>query len=564
MSTTTAMETNLELGETIPALTAHAVSVSLPTWRSNVSYEEGEEWVLSKMKTGYPRFFINKTIEALANTILERYGMPGERAMLFPSATTARRCVTFFRQHALDVPERHLRILNFELKEPDQMKYASPKVSAVLFPGEHWSVAKQYWQHTGDGVSSRRAQYCHELLNAGILEEKREDVPVFCKGPRRYRDKKSLSQDLTATINGASDTQDSTAFIEERFGRNLELQFAEKAKSAIRRRIAGTLTADVPLEDALELEQDQARKRDVAGLSEDDIYLYSCGMNAIFNTHRTLLAALGSMKSVMFGFPYVDTLKILQKFGPGCLFFGRGESEDLDDLERNLENGEKLLALFCEFPGNPLLKSPDLARIRALADKYDFAVVIDETIGNFLNVNVLPYADVVVSSLTKVFSGDSNVMGGSAILNPRGRYYSHLKKVWDQEFEDNYWAEDAIFMERNSRDFVSRIDRINANAEAVCEVLRQDPRVKQVMYPKYNACRPFYERCRTANGGYGGLLSATFHKREHAITFFDALDTAKGPSLGTNFTLSSPYVILAHYNELDWVSDRFPLAYLAS
>lgn len=50
--------------------------------------------------------------------------------------------------------------------------------------------------------------------------------------------------------------------------------------------------------------------------------------------------------------------------------------------------------------------------IRALSRKYDFAVVVDETVGNFLNVHVLPYADVVVSSLTKVFSGDSNVMGG--------------------------------------------------------------------------------------------------------------------------------------------------------
>jgi cystathionine gamma-synthase len=38
------------------------------------------------------------------------------------------------------------------------------------------------------------------------------------------------------------------------------------------------------------------------------------------------------------------------------------------------------------------------------------------------------------------------------------------------------------------------------------------------------------------------------------VTFFDALDTVKGPSLGTNFTLSSPYVILAHYGELEWVS----------
>lgn len=86
--------------------------------------------------------------------------------------------------------------------------------------------------------------------------------------------------------------------------------------------------------------------------------------------------------------------------------------EDLNDLERRLKQGERFLALFCEFPSNPLLKTPDLQRIRALATAYDFAVVVDETISNFVNVHVLTHADVVVSSLTKVFSGDSNVMGG--------------------------------------------------------------------------------------------------------------------------------------------------------
>lgn len=68
--------------------------------------------------------------------------------------------------------------------------------------------------------------------------------------------------------------------------------------------------------------------------------------------------------------------------------------------------------MFCEFPSNPLLRAPNLQAIRALADKYDFAVIADETVGNLINVNVLPYVDVVVSSLTKVFSGASNVMGG--------------------------------------------------------------------------------------------------------------------------------------------------------
>lgn len=111
-------------------------------------------------------------------------------------------------------------------------------------------------------------------------------------------------------------------------------------------------------------------------------------------------------------FTYVDTLKILQKWGPGCHFYGYGSSQDLDELEQLLESGEKVLSLFCEFPSNPLLGTPDLKRIRQMADKYDFAVVVDETIGNFINIAVLDCVDIVVSSLTKIFSGASNVMGG--------------------------------------------------------------------------------------------------------------------------------------------------------
>lgn len=124
-----------------------------------------------------------------------------------------------------------------------------------------------------------------------------------------------------------------------------------------------------------------------------------------------------------------------------------------------------------------------------------------------------------------------------------------------EEYEDNYWAEDAIYMERNSRDFVSRIERINRNAEAICDALRASPigepydkygrndidpvKVKEVYYPKYSPTRPFYEHCRNRNGGYGGLLSVTFHSTAEAVIFFDALETAKGPSLGTNFTIRS-------------------------
>jgi cystathionine gamma-synthase len=179
---------------------------------------------------------------------------------------------------------------------------------------------------------------------------------------------------------------------------------------------------------------------------------------------------------------------------------------------------------------------------------------VDETIGTFANINVLPLADMVVSSLTKIFSGDCNVMGGSAVVNPRGRYYAQLQAAMRRQYQDTYWAEDAIFMERNSRDFSGRIGRINANAEAICDELASSPLVRRVYYPKVNESRPNYEQCKLPTGGYGGLLSAVFHEKATAVVFYDALQTAKGPSLGTNFTLASPYVVLAHYNELDWAA----------
>jgi cystathionine gamma-synthase len=451
----------------------------------------------------------------------------------------------------------------------------SPSISAVIYPKHVFPIAKQYWQHSGDGISSRRAAFCRGLFKEGVLVDEKSlqpnknganGVQTPGKGPRRYQRGSMDATISKSNTNGSSPIEqhhpalhsdsaealESSQFLEERFGRNLDVSLVDSAKSAIRRRIAGSLMGEVEL--GTPHPPTTSNARGAVDLSEDDVYLYPCGMNSIFNAHQMMLEAKGQLKSISFGFPYVDTLKILEKWGPGCLFYGNGSSEDLDDLEARLKGGERFLALFCEFPGNPLLSCPDLKRIRALADTYDFGVVVDETIGNFINVNVLPHADLVVSSLTKIFSGECNVMGGSTILNPRGRYYQSLKKIANAQFEDNYWAEDVIFLERNSRHFVSRIERINDNSELICDILMKHPLVKELWYPKHNSSREHYEACRTPNGGYGGLLSFTFQTKAQATAFFDRIETAKGPSLGTNFTLASPYVLLAHFMELEWAA----------
>ena len=77
--------------------------------------------------------------------------------------------------------------------------------------------------------------------------------------------------------------------------------------------------------------------------------------------------------------------------------------------------------------------------------------------------------------------------------------------------------------------------------------------IKKVYYPAF-VTPDIYEEFKLPhpNSGYGHLFSLTFTHPTAARAFFDALGCEKGPGLGTNFTLSCPFVILAHYTELDW------------
>jgi len=293
----------------------------------------------------------------------------------------------------------------------------------------------------------------------------------------------------------------------------------------------------------------------VAGLTggrADDVFLFPTGMAAVSCAFRALSVLRPEQKSVQFGFPYVDTLKLLQQVGPGVHFFPRGSEDELDDLAALLRT-EKISALFCEVPGNPLLNSPDLVQLRALANRHDFPIVVDDTLGAFINLKPLPAADIVVSSLTKFFSGQGNVMGGSLVLNPNGPFYERLKSIFGEEYEDLLFSQDAEVLERNSHDVETRVKQINRTTERLCDMLSNHRAVRRVDYPKYRTPEN-YRAFLQPGGGFGGLFSVQLENAaEAAPRFYDALRICKGPNLGTNFSLCCPFTILAHYEELDFV-----------
>lgn len=552
-----------EIGTPIPDNTGHAISVTLPTWEAVVGYEEGQEWVKLKMKIGYPRYFIHGLIQELAKAIEAKYGRDGESCMIFASYNCAKRCREYIKSNT----ENKLilvRVLQLSTPPPatevEKQSRMELTIGIVFFPSAEFPLAKQYWTFAGEGVSLRMAEYVTKEL-FGEEEPRRTRTKQELQAEKIQKKSPSILASMRTNSQGQNEEveKEFNTFIEQKYGRVLDLQFAADAKLALKRRISGR--AAHSLREQLEEPESEESKRGIF-LHEKDVFLYPTGMAAIFHAHQAALHIDEPKKSVCFGFPYVDTLNVLQKFGPGCHFLGFGDDALLEQLEKQLEPKEVVIgALFCECPSNPLLKTPNLRKIRELADKYGFLVVVDETVGNFLNILVLPYADMVVSSLTKVFSGDLNVMGGSLILNPQSRQYQKLADYFSAEYEDLFWPEDALYLERNLRDFELRAKRIDENTESVVDYFQKLPEIAKVYYPSLSESKHHYDAVKTPQGGYGGLLSVDFHKPEHAVKFFNAMQLHKGPSLGTNFTLACPYATLAHYQELDeiakWGVDRY-------
>ena len=276
------------------------------------------------------RFFIDKRIEAFANSLVETYGESGELAILFPSHAVAVRCAKFFHRH-FEAPQNggRLKIIDLYPKSNpskpsvSQSTTAHSIVSALVYPASYSGVAKTFWQHTGEGISSRRAELCHRAFKDGWLvtdgSDEAKDIAAERfnaqkphKGPRRYQRKSSATttdnncetfQDPQPSPSNGNhrDRDESLQFVEERYGRNLDMSLAANAKLAIRRRIAGSLTANVDLEEASNVTHSTVNVRKVEDLSEEDVYLYPAGMSSIFNTHRVIMSARGQQTSICFG-----------------------------------------------------------------------------------------------------------------------------------------------------------------------------------------------------------------------------------------------------------------------
>ncbi|KAF8207707.1 pyridoxal phosphate-dependent transferase [Mycena galopus ATCC 62051] len=511
-------------GGCIPPHTPHSVCTSLPDWTDNVNIALGRWPALSE--TTYSRFAIYPQVEKLTDIIVKVLDTR-EHCLLFPTRMLAEECRLFIQAHSSSSCNVHCVTEIANPPPPHQ-------VFAVLSSAEKRQIM-EFYAFSGGGISTRLAELC-VLRSSGDLRP-------------------TLGLPLPAGN-----------YFSEYYNKHSSLDSPD-AKKVIRSRFAGMVDGGGNI-------------RGVPGASPDDVYLFASGMQAIWRTYKLLEGVIApriapeSRKVAHVNFLYCESYKFLAlTSSAGYHLFN---NDTIDELETLLAAGTPenpaILALYTDFPGNPHLYGADIIRLRGLADRYNFPIIIDETVAGYLNTQILPYCDIVVTSLTKFFSGLANVLGGAMMLNPSSRFYAEFKAYMDATYEDSFFDNDAVVMEMNSREFVERTFVINQNAEKLSDMLYarsvvggfEGGVIQAVHYPKYRT-RENFERCSNLLAvqagldapGYGGLLSVTFKSLVGAKAFFNALQCYKGTTLGTVYTLANAFTALAFPpDKMQWIEDR--------
>lgn len=281
--------------------------------------------------------------------------------------------------------------------------------------------------------------------------------------------------------------------------------------------------------------------------SAEEIFLCSCGMNAfyaVFDAIIRLYKNTGRQTMVQAGWLYLDSFEIIRKYSRSNILIS--SAADMGKLEEQImQRHEEIAAVFTEVPNNPLLECIDLPALYKLCKKYHLPLIVDTSIGTPFNLNILPYCDIAVESLTKFASGKADVMMGAVIFNHESRIAQQIKEHALQGIVMPYYR-DELRLAKTIEAYESRVLEISHNTKTIIAYLEKSPAVKElytVLHPKSNLN---FQKIQKHQDALPGLISVVFDN--DLAHYYDKLNIPKGPSLGTEFTLAMPYIYLAHYD----------------
>jgi cystathionine gamma-synthase len=301
------------------------------------------------------------------------------------------------------------------------------------------------------------------------------------------------------------------------------------------------------------------------GTTDADLLLANCGMSAIhaaFRAVNALQAPRGRTVWIQLGWLYLDTIAILKKFTaqPDDYVYVR-DVTDLDALVRIFAaHGARIAGVVAEVPTNPLIQTPDLPAIAMLCRQHGARLLVDPSISSLFALNVLPHADLIVSSLTKYTASEGDLTAGLAVVNPTGPDAAALGKNIAAAVEPLYTRDAARLAWQIGRTH-EVLAKIQSSTPQVVAFLEQHPAVKDVFWALHPASRGNYLKLARSPDATGGMITFTLREIGALEKFYDKLRLPKGPSFGMKATLICPFMYLAHY---DLVTTPAGLAELAA
>lgn len=139
-------------------------------------------------------------------------------------------------------------------------------------------------------------------------------------------------------------------------------------------------------------------------------------------------------------------------------------------------------AVFVETPANPTLRITDLRRIVELAHRHDALVIVDNTFMTpVLQKPLALGADIVVQSATKYLAGHSDLLAGT-VTTDDDRLADAFRLA--QKAQGGVLGpQDSFRLIQSIKTLPLRLERQQANAEAIVRHLSSHERIAQVWYP---------------------------------------------------------------------------------
>ncbi|MDQ8196578.1 aminotransferase class I/II-fold pyridoxal phosphate-dependent enzyme [Pelagicoccus enzymogenes] len=280
------------------------------------------------------------------------------------------------------------------------------------------------------------------------------------------------------------------------------------------------------------------------------IVLSNTGMNAFFAAFeavRSIQSPRGRSSWIKIGWLYTDTMHILDKLsGHDAANVELLDIFDLDQLEQALlERGDRIAGIVTEAPTNPLIQTMDLERIRKLATQHGVYLLVDPTVASPANVNVEPYSDIIINSLTKYAGNEGDVMLGAVAVTDQCPDKDAILNFIKNDVEPPY-ARDLARIAYQLPAYAELVGTVNQNTAEVVAFLKSHPKVKAVHWAKEKRSRSNFQKIARHPDAIGGLIS--FEVKADFGAFYDATPLPKGPSFGMKSTLLCPYIFLAHYS----------------